>query len=54
MDCNTDPKVTTFIFSESKKDVILELKNGNESLSLKPGNILKEIPDVFVYSNQFE
>jgi 6-phosphogluconolactonase/glucosamine-6-phosphate isomerase/deaminase len=45
-------KAFIFIFGESKKSVISELKESVEPLSKKPANILKEIQDVFVYSDQ--
>ncbi len=45
-------KAFVFIFGESKKDVIAELKDSRAPLKEKPANILKEIPEVFVYSDQ--
>ncbi|MDB5204636.1 MAG: hypothetical protein JWP09_664 [Candidatus Taylorbacteria bacterium] len=44
-------KAYVFIFGESKKDVTAELKESKASLKEKPANILKEIPEVFVYSD---
>jgi len=41
-----------FIFGESKKDVISELQDSDEPISQKPANILKSLPEVFVYSDQ--
>lgn len=41
-----------FIFGESKKDVIAELKESQAPLKEKPANILKEVLEVFVYSDQ--
>jgi 6-phosphogluconolactonase/glucosamine-6-phosphate isomerase/deaminase len=45
-------KVFVFIFGESKKNVISELRESTEPLAKKPANILKEIPVVYVYSDQ--
>jgi 6-phosphogluconolactonase/glucosamine-6-phosphate isomerase/deaminase len=45
-------KAFVFIFGESKKGAISELKESVDSLSEKPANILKEIEEVFVYSDQ--
>lgn len=45
-------KAFVFIFGESKKDVISELKGSVATLKEKPANILKEIKEVFVYSDQ--
>jgi 6-phosphogluconolactonase/glucosamine-6-phosphate isomerase/deaminase len=43
-----------FIFGEVKKKVIKELQINTESLPLKPANILRFIPEVFIYSDQIE
>ncbi|MES2409277.1 MAG: 6-phosphogluconolactonase [Patescibacteria group bacterium] len=45
-------KAFVFIFGESKKNVISELKESVAPLKEKPANILKEISEVFVYSDQ--
>ncbi len=45
-------KAFVFIFGESKKAVISELKESLAPLSEKPANILKEIGEVFIYSDQ--
>ncbi|MES2223655.1 MAG: 6-phosphogluconolactonase [Patescibacteria group bacterium] len=45
-------KAFVFIFGESKQGVISELKENSAPLKEKPANILKEIPEVFIYSDQ--
>lgn len=41
-----------FIFGDSKKNVIAELQNQDQPISLKPAFILKSIPEVYIYSDQ--
>lgn len=41
-----------FIFGEAKKNVITELQNKDDALFIKPANILKSIPEVYIYSDQ--
>jgi len=45
-------KAFVFIFGESKRNVISELKESQAPIKEKPANILKEIYEVFVYSDQ--
>ena len=45
-------KAFVFIFGVAKKDVVNELKESVELLSAKPANILEEIPEVYIYSDQ--
>ncbi len=45
-------KAFVFIFGDSKKDVISELNVSIAPLKEKPANIIKEIPQVFIYSDQ--
>ncbi len=47
-------KAFVFIFGESKKDVISELKGSLLPVKEKPANILKEIKEVHIYSDQIQ
>jgi hypothetical protein len=39
----------TFAFGESKKEIVEKLKNENISLAEMPAQILKEIPESYLY-----
>ncbi len=40
-----------FIFGEAKREVVSELRSCSDPISMKPANILKSLPEVFVYSD---
>lgn len=44
----------TFAFGESKKDVVFSLQNKDISLSEMPAQILKQIPESYLYSDQIK
>lgn len=42
-----------FAFGESKKDALTRLQNDNLSIDIQPAQILKSVPESYVYSDQF-